>query len=60
MATTAPRAEASIDHRTITRVETEAGAKGKADYVLDAVVIDAGGTDVVTTRSPYQLPAQPR
>lgn len=60
MATTALRAEASMDDETIARVEAEAAAKGKADYVLDAVVTDAAGTIVATTHGLYQLRAHRR
>ncbi|WP_255322455.1 DUF4442 domain-containing protein [Mycobacterium kubicae] len=60
MATTALRAEASMDDETIARVEAEAAAKGKADYVLDAVVTDAAGTVVATTHGLYQLRAHRR
>lgn len=58
MATTPLRAEASMDDETIARVEAEAAAQGKSDYVLDAVVTDANGTVVATTHGLYQLRAQ--
>jgi acyl-coenzyme A thioesterase PaaI-like protein len=58
MATTALRAEASMDEETIARVEAEAAAQGKADYLLDAVVTDAAGAVVATTHGLYQLRAQ--
>src|SRR4051812_24405927 len=57
-ATTALRAEASMDDETIARVEAEAAAQGKADYTLDAVVTDEAGTVVATTSGLYQLRAQ--
>ncbi len=57
MANTPLRAEASMDDETIARVEAEAAEKGKADYVLDAVVTDANGTVVATTHGLYQLRA---
>lgn len=57
MATTPLRAEASLDEETIARVEEEAAARGKADYQLEAVVTDAAGTVVATTRGLYQLRA---
>ncbi|SOJ52562.1 hypothetical protein MSIMFB_00077 [Mycobacterium simulans] len=57
MATTALRAEARMDDQTITRVEAEAAAQGKADYTLDAVVTDATGAVVATTHGLYQLRA---
>lgn len=57
MATTPLRAEASMDDETIARVEAEAAAQGKSDYVLDAVVTDENGTVVATTHGLYQLRA---
>lgn len=57
-ATTELRAEASMDEQTIARVEAEAAEQGKADYTLDAVVIDTAGTVVATTHGLYQLRAQ--
>ncbi len=58
MAKTPLRAEARMDDETIARVEAEAATQGKADYVVDAVVTDANGTVVATTRGRYQLRAQ--
>ncbi len=58
MATTPLRAEASLCADTLARIETEAAAKGKADYRLDAVVTDATGQVVATTHGLYQLRAQ--
>jgi acyl-coenzyme A thioesterase PaaI-like protein len=60
MATTLLRAEAKLDDETIARVEAEAAAQGKADYRLDAVVTDAAGAVVATTRGLYQLRAHRR
>jgi acyl-coenzyme A thioesterase PaaI-like protein len=60
MATTALRAEAKLDDETIARVEAGAAAQGKADYTLDAVVTDAAGAVVATTRGLYQLRAHRR
>jgi acyl-coenzyme A thioesterase PaaI-like protein len=60
MATTSLRAEAKLDDETIARVEAEAAAQGKADYRLDAVVTDAAGAVVATTRGLYQLRAHRR
>lgn len=57
MATTPLRAEATMDEETIVRVEAEAAAQGKSDYILDAVVTDAAGTVVATTHGLYQLRA---
>lgn len=55
MAKTAVRAEATLDDETIARVEAEAAEHGKADFTLDAVVTDADGQTVATTRGLYQL-----
>lgn len=57
MASSALRAEASMDEETIARVEAEAAANGKSDYTLEAVVTDAAGVVVATTRGLYQLRA---
>ncbi len=51
------RAEASLDEDELRRIETEAGEKGKADFVLDAVVRDQAGQTVAVTRGCYQLRA---
>jgi acyl-coenzyme A thioesterase PaaI-like protein len=60
MAKTPLRAEATLDEDTISRVTAEADANGKADYTLDAVVTDAEGRVVSTTRGLYQLRAHRR
>jgi thioesterase domain-containing protein len=57
MAKSDVRAEASLDDETITRGETEAAQRGKADFTLEAVVTDANGQTVATTRGLYQLRA---
>jgi acyl-coenzyme A thioesterase PaaI-like protein len=57
MARSAVRAEASLDEETVARVEAEAARRGKADYTLEAVVTDAHGQTVATTRGLYQLRA---
>jgi thioesterase domain-containing protein len=57
MAKSDVRAEASLDDETIARVEAEAAQRGKADFTLDAVVTDADGQSVATTRGLYQLRA---
>ena len=57
MAKSNVRAEASLDDETIARVEAEAAERGKADFTLDAVVTDADGQTVATTRGLYQLRA---
>ena len=51
------RAEAELDEAELSRVETEAAAKGKADFTLDAVVKDEAGQTVAVTRGLYQLRA---
>jgi acyl-coenzyme A thioesterase PaaI-like protein len=50
-------AQASLDDETIARVETEAAERGKSDFNLEAVVTDADGQTVATTRGLYQLRA---
>lgn len=57
MATSDVRAQASLDDETIARVEAEAAERGKADFTLEAVVTDADGQTVATTRGLYQLRA---
>ncbi|MGW4248431.1 PaaI family thioesterase [Nocardia sp. NPDC004722] len=54
-AATDVRAEASISAEEIARIAEEAEAKGKADYVLKAVVTDANGVVVAETEGLYQL-----
>jgi acyl-coenzyme A thioesterase PaaI-like protein len=56
-ARTGLRAETSLDDAEMTRIETEAAAKGKADFTLDAVVRDEAGQTVAVTRGLYQLRA---
>jgi acyl-coenzyme A thioesterase PaaI-like protein len=60
MARTDLRAETSLDEDEIARVEAEAAEKGKADFILDAVVKDEAGQTVSTTRGLYQLRAHGR
>jgi thioesterase domain-containing protein len=57
MAKSDVRAEASLDDETIARVEAEAAERGKADFTLEAMVTDADGQTVATTRGLYQLRA---
>lgn len=54
------RAEARLDDATIARVQAEVDERGKADFPLDAVVTDADGQTVATTRGLYQLRAHGR
>ena len=60
MARTDLRAEASLDEDEIARIEAEAAEKGKADFILDAVVKDEAGQTVSVTRGLYQLRAHGR
>ena len=60
MARTEIRAEATLDDETIARVEAEAAQRGKADFILEAVVTDADGQTIATTRGIYQLRAHGR
>jgi hypothetical protein len=57
MARSGLRAEASLDDDVIARVEAEAAEKGKSDFDLEAVVTDADGQIVATSRGLYQLRA---
>ena len=57
MARSDVRAEASLDDETIARIEAEAAERGKSDFTLEAVVTDADGKTVATTRGLYQLRA---
>ena len=57
MAKSDVRAQAGLDDETIARVEAEAAERGKADFTLEAVVTDADGQTVATTRGLYQLRA---
>ena len=50
-------AEATLDEDELHRIETEAQEKGKADFVLDAVVRDEAGQTVAVTHGLYQLRA---
>ena len=57
MARTDLLAQASLDDGEIARIETEVANKGKADFILDAVVKDEAGQTVSVTRGLYQLRA---
>ena len=57
MARSDVRAEVTLDEESIARVESEADANGKSDFILDAVVTDADGQVVATTHGLYQLRA---
>jgi acyl-coenzyme A thioesterase PaaI-like protein len=54
------RAESSLAEDEIARIEAEVGEKGKADFVLDAVVEDEAGQTVSVTHGLYQLRAHGR
>jgi len=54
-ATTAVRAEAALTDDVIERIRDRAESTGKAEFVLDAVITDASGQLVATTRGTYQL-----
>lgn len=56
-ATTAVRAQASLDEAEIDRIAAEAAANGKADFTLRAVLSDADGVIVAETEGLYQLRA---
>lgn len=60
MARSGLRAEAALDDETIARIDAEAAERGKADFTLEAVVKDADGQTVATTRGLYQLRAHGR
>lgn len=49
------RSEASLSADEIARVQAEAVARGKADFVLEATVTDEAGTVVATTVGTYQV-----
>jgi acyl-coenzyme A thioesterase PaaI-like protein len=57
MARTDLRAETSLDEDEIARVGAEVAEKGKADFILDAVVKDDAGHTVSVTHGLYQLRA---
>jgi acyl-coenzyme A thioesterase PaaI-like protein len=57
MARTDLLAQATLDDAEIARIEAEVADKGKADFVLDAVVSDEAGQTVSVTRGLYQLRA---
>ena len=57
MAKSDVRAQACLDDEAIARIEAEAAERGKSDFTLEAVVTDADGKTVATTRGLYQLRA---
>jgi thioesterase domain-containing protein len=54
-ATTDVTATTSLSEEEIARIEAEALATGRAQFVLEAVVTDAAGEVVATTSGVYQL-----
>jgi len=54
-ATTAVRAEASLTPDAIERIRGTAESEGRAEFELEAVITDASGEVVATTRGTYQL-----
>jgi acyl-coenzyme A thioesterase PaaI-like protein len=57
MARTDLLAQATLDDDEIARIEAEVAERGKADFVLDAVVSDDAGQTVSLTHGLYQLRA---
>jgi thioesterase domain-containing protein len=49
------KASTELTLTEVERVKAEAMAHGKAEYVLEATVVDAAGETVVTTTGVYQL-----
>ena len=49
------RAQAELSDEDIARIEAEATHNGKSEYVVEAVVTDAEGTVVATTKATCQL-----
>ena len=49
------RAQAEMSRDDITRIEAEAAHNGKSEYTVEAVVTDADGTVVATTKATCQL-----
>ncbi|MGW0181112.1 PaaI family thioesterase [Nocardia sp. NPDC003345] len=58
-ATTAVRAQATLDDAEIERISETAAADGKADFTLRAVLTDSDGVVVAETEGLYQLRAHP-
>jgi len=54
-ASTEVRAETSLTDDEIARIEAEARATGKSEFVLEATVTDANGVVVATTSGVYQM-----
>jgi len=49
--------EIGLDEEAIARIEAEATARGKADYILEGEIKDAAGNVVAASRGIYQLRA---
>lgn len=54
-ATSAVRAATTLSEQEITRIETEARASGKSEFVLITEVTDAAGVVVAATEGVYQM-----
>lgn len=54
-ASSAVRAETSLSDEEIGRIQSEALANGKSEFVLEATLTDEAGTVVATTRGTYQM-----
>ncbi|WP_332821305.1 PaaI family thioesterase [Pseudomonas sp.] len=50
--------EARLDAKQIDRLQSEAQSRGKADYLLELQLTDAGGEIVAESRGLYQLRAR--
>jgi thioesterase domain-containing protein len=57
-ATTDVRAQAQLDTATIDRMRRDTEARGKTEFVLDAVLTDTAAEVVATTRGIYQIRAR--
>jgi len=55
--TTEATVEIALDEAAIARIEAEAAARGKADYILDGEIKDSTGQVVAASHGIYQLRA---
>ncbi len=53
--TTDATVEIILDDAAITRIQTEAAASGKAEFILEGRILDAAGQLVAASRGVYQL-----
>jgi thioesterase domain-containing protein len=49
------RAHAQLDAATLARMQHEVDTAGRTEYALDAILTDANGVVVATTRGTYQI-----